>query len=187
MLLRLVWLCCLIIVGATTTLWFINQRTSHIQVESAEISNTPSVSFSDIDMIINSAEGKPQYKLSAPLYWLYHEEQRSEFELPNIVIYRNNGNKIFANALKGQTHDDNNVITLIGDVKINQPKTESESYTLEILTDKLTVFPKDQRATTDAPVTAIRGPQMVTALGMTLDLNNQVLHLHNNVKGRYDR
>ncbi len=187
MLLRLVWLCCLIIVGATATLWFLNQRTSHIQVISAETSNTPSVSFSDIDMIINSAEGNPQYKLSAPIYWLYHEEQRSEFELPNIVIYRNNGSKIFANALKGQTHDNNRVITLIGDVRINQPKTESEPYMLKIMTVELTVFPKKQRATTDSPVTAIRGPQMVTASGMTLDLTSQILHLHSNVKGRYDQ
>ena len=185
MLFRLVWIGCLIVVGAVMTLWFLNQRTSHTEVSHTTTSNKPSVSFNDIEMIINSSEGAPQYRLSAPKYWLYHDEERSEFDLPDIVIYGNNDSKIFAKALKGEAHNYNNVITLIGEVKVNQPKSESEPYILNIMTDKLTVFPKQQRATTDSPVTAIRGPQMMTALGMTLYLNTQVLHLHNNVKVLY--
>ena len=187
MLLRLVWICCLIIVGAATTLWFLNQRTSHTDAKAvAATSNTPSVSFDDIEMIINSSEGIPQYKLSAPKYWLYDAEERSEFDLPDIAIYRRNGSKIFAKALKGQTHDNNKVITLIGDVRINQPKSDNDPYLLRVMTDRLTVIPKEQRATTDAPVTAIRGSQKLTAIGMTLDLTTQILHLHNNVEGRYE-
>lgn len=186
MLLRLVWIGCLIVVGAASTLWFLNQRTHYTEAPTTATTNTPSVSFNGIQMIINSAEGAPQYKLSSPKYWLYHDEKRSEFELPDITIYRNNGSKIFAKALKGQTHDDNEVITLIGNVRIYQPKSGSEPHLLQIMTEKLTILPKQQRATTDSPVTAIRGPQMVTALGMTLDIDTQVLHLHSNVEGRYD-
>jgi len=186
MLLRLVWIGCLIVVGAASTLWFLNQRASYTETTATAITDTPSVSFNDIEMIINSAEGVPQYKLSSPRYWLYHDEKRSEFELPDITIYRNNGSKIFAKALKGQTHGDNEVITLIGDVRIHQPKSKSVPHPLKIMTERLTVFLRQQRATTDSPVTVIHGSQMVTALGMTLDLDTQVLHLHNNVVGRYD-
>ena len=119
MLLRLLWLCCLIIVGASATLWFLNQRPEHTELSTTTTSNTPSVSFNDIEMIINSTDGNPQYKLYAPKYWLYDDEKRSEFESPDIEIYRKNGSKVFATSLKGKTHDDNKIITLIGDVKSN--------------------------------------------------------------------
>ena len=185
MLVRLGWICCLITVGAIAPLGFLNQREYRTEVITAEFSNTPSVSFNDVEMIVNSSQGNPEYKLSAPAYWLYHDERRSEFELPEILIYRSDGSKIFARALKGQAYDGNNTITLIGNVKVNQPKTGSGPYISKISTDRLTVFPEKQRVVTDSPVTAIRGSQIVTALGMTLDLDTQVLHLHSDVVGRY--
>lgn len=183
--LRLIWLFCLIIVGATATLWFLNQRTSHIETSETVVTNTPSVSFNDIEIIINSADGKPQYKLFAPKYWVYDEENRSEFESPNIEIYRKNGNKVFAKSLKGNTQENNNIITLIGDVEIKQPKSHDDPYLLEVFTDELTIFTKQQRATTESSVLAKRGNQKIRAVGMTLDLDTQIVYLHNNVIGNY--
>ena len=184
--LRLIWLSCLIIVGAALTLWFFNQRTSHIETVTHESVNTPSVSFNDIEMIINSTDGTPQYKLYAPKYWLYDDEKRSEFASPNIEIFRSNGSKVYANSLKGKTQDNNKIITLIGDVKIKQPKSDNNPYSLEVITDKLTIFPKEQRATTDSFVTAKRGNQIVSAIGMTLDIETEIVHMHSDVKGYYE-
>ncbi len=188
--LRLVWICCLIVAGAAAALWFLNQYATHTEIAAATTpgvpSNTPSTKFSNIKMIINSSQGTPQYKLSSPEYWLYHEGQRAELTLPDITIYSDNGSKVHATALKGQTHDDNNVIILIDDVKINQPTSENNPYFSKIITDRLTVFPESQRATTDSAVTAIRKSHIVKASGMTLDLNTQVLHLHGDVEGHYE-
>ena len=186
MLLRLIWICCLIIGGAAATLWVLNLRPSHTEFPSDVTPAMPSVSFDDIEMIINSTEGKPQYKLHAPKYWLYDKEKRSEFEFPDIAIYRKNGSKVFAKALKGQTHEDNKVITLIGDVRIKQPQSQSDPHLLEIFTEKLIVYPKEQRATTDVDILATRGNQRLQAVGMSLDLDTQILYLHNDVNGRYD-
>lgn len=184
---KLLWIFCLIIVGGVLTLSFLNQRVSHIDTHISKLSdNTPTVSFDNIEMIINSPTGQPQYELSAPKYWLYHSEQRSEFTSPDIVIYNENGSKLFATSEQGQTHDKNDVITLIGDVKIEQPSTAAEPAPLNIYTEKLTISQKKQQVTTDLPVTATRGSQKVTALGMTLNLNDKVLHLHSNVKGQYN-
>ncbi len=184
--LRLIWLCCLIIVGAAATLWFLNQRTEYMELSTPPLSDRPSVSFNDIEMIINSSDGKPQYKLYAPKYWLYDDEKRSQFESPDIEIFRNNGSKVFAKSLKGNTQDDNKIINLVGDVVIRQPKSEDDPYLLEVFTDKLTIYPKKQRATTESPVTAKRGKQKLKAIGMTLDIDTQIVHLHNNVTGYYD-
>jgi len=184
--LRLLWIFCLIAAGAALTLTFMNQRNSYDETTVAVASNdNPTVSFENIDMIINSSTGLPQYEVSSPKYWLYQQEQRSEFESPDIVIYKSNGNKIFATSEKGETHNENDVLTLIGDVKITQPKTDAEPESLNIYTDKLTVSQTDQQATTDLPVTAIRGPEKITAIGMTLNLNDEILYLHKNVKALY--
>ena len=183
---RLVWIFCLIVVGGILTLSFLNQRNNHIETHAPTASNnTPTVSFENIEMVINSPAGQPQYELSAPKYWLYHDQQRSEFTSPDIVIYNENGSKIYISSEKGQTHNENDVITLIGDVKIEQPSTAIDPVPLNIYTEKLTVSQKEQRVTTDLPVTATRGTQKVTALGMTLNLDDKVLYLHRNVKGQY--
>jgi LPS export ABC transporter protein LptC len=183
---RLVWIFCLIVIGAALTLSFLNQRHSLVEKPVASANNnTPSVSFENIDMVINSPSGQPQYKLAAPKYWLYHKEQRSEFDSPDIIIFNENGSKIFASSEKGETRDENDVITLIGNVKITQPSSAAEPSSLSISTERLTVSQKKQQVTTDFPVTATRDTQKITAVGMTLNLTNKTLHLHNNVKGQY--
>ena len=53
------------------------------------------------------------------------------------------------------------------------------------MTEKLTVLPEKEEATTDLLITAVRGPEMITAIGMTLDFKEQILYLHNNVRGHY--
>ncbi len=184
---RLVWIFGLIVVGAGLTLSFLNQREGIAETANPPVSsNTPTVSFENINMIINSPAGLPQYELSSPKYWLYHDQQRSEFDSPDIVIYNENGSKIFATSEKGTTQDENDVITLIGDVKINQPSSDAQPEPLSIRTEKLTVSQKNQQVTTELPVTATRGSQKVTAVGMTLNLNDKVVHLHSKVKGRYN-
>lgn len=183
---RLIWIFCLIAAGGVATLAFFNQRERVTEVSTPTTETKPTVSFENIDMIINSPSGQPQYKLAAPKYWLHHQRQTSEFDSPDIVIYNENGNEIYATSEKGQTRDNNDVITLIGDVKVRQAASDEEPYPLNIFTDKLTVSQSQQQITTDLPVTATRGPQKITALGMTLNLNNKVLQLHKNVKGQYD-
>lgn len=183
---RLVWIFCLIVVGAALTLSFLDQRHNYSEEPTHSTNNnTPSVSFENIDMIINSPSGQPQYKVAAPKYWLYDKEQRSEFESPDIIIFNENGSKIFASAEKGETQNENDIITLIGNVEINQPSSEAEPSSLSISTDRLTVSQKKQQVTTDLPITATRDTQIITAVGMTLNLTDKTLYLHNDVKGQY--
>ena len=187
--LRLVWITCLIIISTAAALWLQNQRKNFIQTENqSPINEEPaSVLFKDIEMTINNTAGTPQYKLSAPIYKHYHEEQRGEFEHPDIVIFPENGNLVYAQSNKGETRENNRVITLLGQVEVRQPQIDdnTNSYDLEIITDKLVVFPHQQRATTDVKVSATRGPNTVTASGMTIDLEKEILHLHSNVQGQY--
>ena len=182
---RLFWICCLIIVGSVATLWFLNQRPSHSDTSDTNNTTTPSVSFENVVMVVNSDEGKPRYKFIAPKYWLYPIEQRSEFDNPDISIYGKSGSNLYAKANRGETFDNNDVITLIGDVKITQPKSKDNPHKLKVMTEKLTVLPDKEEAKTDILITAIRGPEMVTAIGMRLDFKEQILYLHNDVKGHY--
>ena len=185
---RLIWIFCLIAVGAGLTLSFLNQRETKAKnaIPPKTSHSAPTVSFGNIEMIINSPDGQPQYELSSPKYWLYHKQKRSEFVSPEIVIYNKNGSKIYATSEMGTTHNENEVITLIGNVKIKQPSSEAASEPLSIYTEKLTVSKKYQQVTTELPVTATYGSQKITAVGMTLNLNDKVVYLHSNVKGQYN-
>ena len=46
----------------------------------------------------------------------------------------------------------------------------------------LTVFPDTNRIETDAPVTMVRGADVTTGIGMTLDNVERTLDIHDNVK-----
>ena len=183
---RIIWIFCLIFVGGILTLSFLNKRENTAISPVASNDDKPSVSFKNIDMIINSPTGQPQYKLASPKYWLYEQEQKSEFDSPNIEIYNKDGSVIYATSKKGETYNENDVITLIGDVEITQPATNEDPNPLNIFTDKISVSQSAQQVTTDLPVTASRGSQKITALGMTLNLNTKILQLHSNVKARHD-
>jgi len=188
--LRLVWITCLIIFSTAVALWLQNQRKNYAPLESSSsIKNESpaSVLFKDIDMTINTAAGLPQYKLSAPIYKHFHAQQRGEFEQPDIIIFPENGKLVYAKAEKGEARENNSIITLLGHVEVKQPQADNDSnpYELQINTDKLVVFPKQQRASSDVEVSATRGPNTVTALGMTIDLEKEILYLHNDVQGHY--
>ncbi len=183
---RIIWIFCLIFVGGGLTLSFLNQRENITNSPVVNNNDIPNVSFENIDMIINSPAGQPQYKLSSPKYWLYQQEQKSEFDSPNIEIYNKNGSVIYATSKKGETYNENDVITLIGNVEITQPATKEDPYPLNIFTDKIRVSQSEQQVTTDLPVTASRGSQKITALGMTLNLDTKILQLHSNVKAQHD-
>ncbi len=144
------------------TLWLLSRQ--HVDYSDIttptrpEAFATPSTIFKDVEVIVNSAKGTPQYILSAPAYWLYPEQRRTEFELPNITIHPDNGGKISATALRGQTHNDDDRLTLVGNVRINQAAVAEDPH---------------------------RYWFEVTADNMTLSLNTRVIHLHGNVEGYY--
>lgn len=184
---RLVWIGCLIIVGAAVALWFLNQRDAPVKVSQLDTSSdAPSVRFTDVKMHINSQDGKPLYTLLAAEYRLYDDEQHSEFDLPDITFYDSEGNRIHALALQGEAHDYTSVIVLTGDVRIIRVKPDPDRHPLEITTDTLIVFPEEQRASTDAVIKATRGSQMFSSKGMSLDLKTKVLVLHSNVESIYE-
>ena len=183
---RLIWIGCLIILGAVAALWFLSQRDTPVEVNHTGPSpNTPSVSFDSVEMVINAPDGKPKYKVLAARYQLYETEKRSQFDLPNITLYDDEGSQIHAQALQGEAHDNSSVITLTGNVRINQAHPGNGSHPLVIATERLVVFPEKQRATTDSTITAMRGSEMFSAQGMSLDLKKEVLYLHSNVEGVY--
>lgn len=183
---RLIWIGCLIILGAAAALWFLSQRDTPVEVSRTGIPlNTPSVSFDSVEMVINAADGKPRYKVLADRYQLYETENRSQFDLPSITLYDNEGSQIHVQALQGEAHDDSSVITLTGNVRINQAQPGNSPHPLVITTERLIIFPEKQRATTDSTITAMRGSEMFSAQGMSLDLKKEVLYLHSNVEGVY--
>ena len=183
---RLIWIGSLIIFGAFAALWFLSLRDAPVGPDSADApSNAPSISFDSIEMVINAEDGKPQYKVLASRYQLYEDDNSSQFDLPEITLYDSEGGQIHAQAQKGVTRDHSNVITLTGNVRINQVQPDSGSQPLVITTELLIVFPEKQRATTDSTITAVRGSEMFSARGMSLDLKKEVLYLHNNVEGIY--
>ena len=111
--------------------------------------------------------------------------KRANFlEAPVSTQFQQNGNISMLSANHGVAMDDNSKTDFIGDVKIFSNKEQPNETVLR--TEKLAVFPKQNIAETDQPVTIESANSLMQGTGMDIDFNDQILNLHSRVKGTHN-
>lgn len=102
---------------------------------------------------------------------------------PKSISFRSDDSQIQITSNKGIALDDNSRTDLAGNVIVHD-NPSSESGT-KLLTEQLTIYPQDDFAETDKPVTISSTSGNLKGIGMDLHFEKQVLNLHSNVKGIY--
>ncbi|WP_179959428.1 LPS export ABC transporter periplasmic protein LptC [Marinobacter changyiensis] len=87
-------------------------------------------------------------------------------------------------ANRGEFQEDKDIIDLEGDVLVRRPLANGEVATLEA--EHLTLDNKQRTVYTDTPVVLTEAHGVTRATGMKAWINDRVLELHSQVKGRYD-
>lgn len=105
-------------------------------------------------------------------------------QAPVSTQFQENGNISMLSANHGVALDDNSKTDFIGDVKIFSNKDQPNETVLR--TEKLFVFPKQNIAETDQPVTIESANSLMQGTGMDIDFNDQILNLHSRVKGTHN-
>ena len=148
--------------------------------------------FLDSDVVRASEDGDPLYRLRAARVVQEQGSDGAILEDVSIEFEGAGGEAWFLTADRGAIPEGGDRVDLAGSVQMrNQALSDdvegsSPCGIAEILTQRLTIFPNDRYAETDAAVRIIDGDSLVTAIGLRAWLDEERLELQSRVRGTYE-
>ncbi len=132
-----------------------------------------------------SLDGQLQHQLSAQIMTHYPDDDTTEVSTPSLIYY---GQKLplHINAERAWISKDGKEVRLMGDVRM---KREADQHHAELLlkTTELRVFPDDEIARTQTPVTIFDGLSTLQGNGLEANNHTQTFTLLGHVRGLLQR
>ncbi len=138
----------------------------------------------DVVAITLNKEGKPTLKLITPKMVHYPENDMTDVFAPRVTVYRKSPEPWYIDSDFAKASQGTNSILFWSHVNIHHP-ADTENPKTSFLTEALTIFPDQQLASTDQPVTFIQPDTTVHAVGMMANLNENTVKLLSQTQGEY--
>lgn len=138
----------------------------------------------DFQIVALDEQGKESTTLRAPLLERLRSDETMLIATPLFLLPDKEGNHWELRSEKGWVSANGEQLKLSGNVNGDSPKVPSVPPTT-FRTDHLDVFPKENRAKTDALVTMTRPGMVQSGVGFELDSKNKTYHFLSQSKGRY--
>lgn len=131
--------------------------------------------------------GKLRYVLAATEMLHYPDDDSTVLQRPRFTQYTTDKPYTQIEGLRGYVSSNGEEIELVDNVKVVRQAFEGKGE-MQVLTEKLLIFPKQDLAKTNAPVTIKQAPKtVITAVGMVYDKKAQTVTLLDRVKVHYER
>lgn len=135
----------------------------------------------------SDANGKLRYILAATEMVHFPDDDTTELQRPKFTQYAVDKPYTQIQGLRGYVSSDGETVEFLDNVKVVRQAT-AEKGQMQLLTDKLTIVPDKDLATTESPVIITQAPKTkVTAVGMVFDKKNQTMTLQSRVRAHYER
>lgn len=156
-------------------------------INQAVVKNSPKMDGSnrhDHDYMLNNfyttkmdTLGNLHYGLAATEMKHYPDDDSTVLQRPRFTQYTINKPYAQIVGLRGYVSSGGEEIQIVDNVKVTKPAFEGTGET-QIITDKLTIYPNDEMAKTDSPVTITQFPKTeIHAVGMVINKKEQSLTL----------
>lgn len=160
------------------------------QTAGTGVNKRPAVA-EDIDYFIRgatlhqyNASGQRVQTLETDQLDHYPTQQLSKLQAPSWWSINESGEVTSGESLQGTAHDDNDLLVLIGKVKVQQQSPAGQARQLN--SEKLNLYRLQNTLDTDLPVTMRDNfDTVINGVGMQADMNKGTLVLNSRVKGRY--
>lgn len=131
--------------------------------------------------------GKLRYVLAATEMKHYPDDDTTVLQRPKFTQFAVEKPYTQIQGLRGYVSSDGETVEFVDNVKVIRQATP-EKGEMQLLTDKLTIEPDKDLATTQSPVTITQAPKTkVTGVGMVFDKKNQTMTLLSKVRVHYER
>ncbi len=133
------------------------------------------------------ALGQLRYILAATEMLHYPDDDSTVLQRPRFTQYTVNKPYTQIEGLRGYISSNGEEVELVDNVKVVRQAFEGKGE-MQVLTEKLWIFPKQDLVKTNAPVTIKQAPKtVITAVGMVYDKKAQTVTLFDRVKVHYER
>ena len=133
------------------------------------------------------AAGKLRYVLAAAEMLHYPDDDSTVLQRPRFTQFTADKPYTRIEGLRGYVSSNGEEIELVDNVKIVRQAFENKGE-MQVLTEKLYIFPKQDLVKTDAPVVIKQAPKtLIHATGMIYDKKKQTVQLLKRVKVHYER
>ncbi len=174
---------------ATFSGWLAYKNSQAIVQNQNAAQNPDSFTKNVAAMRMNVDSGTPQDELFAPNMVHYPAGDTTNVTTPHIVIFNADGTNnepwhIY--SLKGQAQNGTTIVQLWDHVRLHQAAGPNNSE-MTITTSALTVYPKDQYATTQQPVQLVQPGGVANSVGLRADLKTGDIQLFSQARGHYQQ
>ncbi|MES2499683.1 MAG: LPS export ABC transporter periplasmic protein LptC [Pseudomonadota bacterium] len=133
------------------------------------------------------ATGKLRYVLAATEMLHFPDDDSTVLQRPRFTQYTTDKPYTQIEGLRGYVSSDGEQVELVDNVKVVRQAFEGKGE-MQVLTEKLLIFPKQDLVKTNAPVTIKQAPKtVITGVGMIYDKKAQTMTLLDKVKVHYER
>jgi lipopolysaccharide export system protein LptC len=131
--------------------------------------------------------GKLRYVLSATKMVHFPDDDSTELTQPTYTQYTENKPYSKIKGLRANVSSNGEEIEVLDDVIVIRQAFDGKGE-MQLLTDKLIIYPNKDLAKTDSPVVIKQDPKTVIhATGMIYDKKKQTLQLFNRVNAHYEK
>lgn len=131
--------------------------------------------------------GKLRYILAAAEMLHYPDDDSTVLQRPRFTQYTTDKPYTQIEGLRGYISSDGEEIELVDNVKVVRQAFEGKGQ-MQLLTEKLIIYPNQDIAKTNSPVVITQAPKTVIhGTGMIFDKKNQTVKLLSRVKVHYER
>ncbi|MBN8213751.1 MAG: LPS export ABC transporter periplasmic protein LptC [Xanthomonadales bacterium] len=169
-------------IGALLSGWAVwKHRNPPVQIAAA--SARPDYVLHDFELTALNGEGKESFTLRAPNLERRPNDDSMSLTTPVFQVPDGNGKYWDIRSKQGWVSADQKEIRLIGDVKANSPADDLRPITMN--TERLNVFPGQNRASTDAVMTIVQPGSILRGRGFAVSTTTKRYVFRSEVKSRY--
>ncbi|MFN7097126.1 MAG: LPS export ABC transporter periplasmic protein LptC [Gammaproteobacteria bacterium] len=162
------------------------KATSGSSLVAPEDKKHPDFFVTDVTAIETSDTGSIKNQFMSPKVVHYEENDTYFYDTPHVITYSSDGKAPWnITALHGKSINGNERIILWNDVKIHEPPSTLNNDTW-ITTSWMVVYPKQNYAESDKPVTFTEPDLTVHSIGMRVYFKEKKVELLNQAQGVYD-
>lgn len=144
----------------------------------------PDAYMENVVALMLDKQGKPKMKIVTPKMVHYKKNDATQLEAPSLTIYRQSPQPWYVTAHYAKAMHGIDHVDFWEEVTIHHSGDQRSPATL-IATQKLTVYPAEQRAETTEDVTFTQPSIIVKGTGMRADMNTGEIHVLSQARGEY--
>ena len=176
-----------IFIIALSSFYLKNEVNKELSLSQTKLTGLPNFFLKNFTTKQTRQDGLTQFILSGQKMENYKHFDLTTMQLPIYTRYKNGLSESRISGLKGEFNSDSEKIIIQENVVLTRLETPTKKA-LNLYTNQLNIFTKEEIVTSDLPVKIIQEPNIeISGTGMRYDKKESTIKLMKNVKVHYEK